>query len=59
MTIYQSGQLNTNSLTVPDLYVQVQRPQTLALNGVPSGRIGVVGTAAWGRWARRSSWGNG
>ncbi|ARW15796.1 phage tail protein [Komagataeibacter europaeus] len=48
MTIYQSGQLNTNSLNVPDLYVQVQRPQTLALNGVPSGRIGLVGTAAWG-----------
>ncbi|AHI25472.1 phage tail protein [Komagataeibacter xylinus] len=48
MTIYQSGQLNTNSLNVPDLYVQVLRPQTLALNGVPSGRIGLVGTAAWG-----------
>ncbi|GCE89344.1 phage tail sheath protein [Komagataeibacter diospyri] len=48
MTIYQSGQLNTNSLNVPDLYVQILRPQTLALNGVPSGRIGLVGTAAWG-----------
>ncbi|MCE2574382.1 phage tail protein [Komagataeibacter sp. FNDCR2] len=48
MTIYQSGQLNTNSLNVPDLYVQILQPQTLALNGVASGRIGLVGTAAWG-----------
>ncbi|RFD18439.1 phage tail protein [Komagataeibacter melaceti] len=48
MTIYQSGQLNTNSLNVPDLYVQILKPQTLALNGVASGRIGVVGTATWG-----------
>ncbi|AQU86378.1 phage tail protein [Komagataeibacter nataicola] len=48
MTIYQSGQLNTNSLSVPDLYVQILKPQTLALNGVATGRIGLVGTAAWG-----------
>ncbi|MFT8791691.1 phage tail protein [Komagataeibacter saccharivorans] len=48
MTIYQSGQLNTNSLNVPDLYVQILQPQTLALNGVATGRIGIVGTAAWG-----------
>ncbi|GAB6968555.1 hypothetical protein JCM25156A_25930 [Komagataeibacter kakiaceti JCM 25156] len=48
MTIYQSGQLNTNSLNVPDLYVQILQPQTLALNGVATGRIGLVGTAAWG-----------
>lgn len=55
MTIYQSGQLNTNSLSVPDLYVQILKPQTLALNGVATGRIGLVGTAAWGRWRLRSS----
>lgn len=48
MTIYQSGQLNTNSLNVPDLYVQILKPQSLALNGVSTGRIGLVGTATWG-----------
>ncbi|MEZ7136829.1 phage tail protein [Komagataeibacter sp. SM21] len=46
--LYQAGDLNTNSLIVPDLYVQIQKPATLALNGVSSGRIGLVGTAAWG-----------
>ncbi|QOF94208.1 phage tail protein [Novacetimonas hansenii] len=46
--IYQAGALNTNSLTVPNLYVQIQKPATLALNGVSSGRIGLVGTAGWG-----------
>ncbi|KAB8122512.1 phage tail protein [Komagataeibacter medellinensis] len=48
MTIYQSGQINTNSLNVPDLYVQVLKPQNIALNGVSTGRIGLVGTATWG-----------
>ena len=48
MTIYQSGQLNTNSLNVPDLYVQILKPQSIALNGVSTGRIGLVGTATWG-----------
>ncbi|MFT8335404.1 MAG: phage tail protein [Acetobacter orientalis] len=47
-TIYQAGDLNTNSLVVPNLYTQVQKPATLALNGVSSGRIGLVGTAGWG-----------
>ncbi|RFD18711.1 phage tail protein [Komagataeibacter melaceti] len=46
--LYQAGKLNTNSLTVPGLYVQIQKPATLALNGVSSGRIGLVGTAGWG-----------
>ena len=46
--IYQAGDLNTNSLVVPNLYVQIQKPTTLALNGVSSGRIGLVGTAGWG-----------
>ncbi|NVN02208.1 MULTISPECIES: phage tail protein [Asaia] len=45
--IYQSGQLNTTALTVPDLYVSIVQPQTL-LNGVTSGRMGIVGTASWG-----------
>lgn len=45
--IYQVGALNTTALTVPNLYVQIARPATI-LNGVTSGRIGVVGTASWG-----------
>lgn len=45
--IYQSGDLNTTALVVPDMYVQIVKPQTL-LNGVSSGRVGVVGTAPWG-----------
>ena len=48
MTIYQQGSLNTGSLVVPDLYVQVVPPQNLVLNGVPSNLIGVVGTTTWG-----------
>lgn len=45
--IYQAGALNTTSLTVPNVYVQIQQPLTL-LNGVSSSRVGVVGTASWG-----------
>ncbi|GBQ63871.1 phage tail sheath protein [Ameyamaea chiangmaiensis NBRC 103196] len=46
--VYQSGSLNTTSLVVPNLYVQVVQPQTLSLNGASSSRIGIVGTAGWG-----------
>ena len=48
MPIYQQGSLNTTSLVVPDLYVQIVAPQNLVLNGVPTNVIGVVGTASWG-----------
>ena len=48
MPIVQQGSINTTSLIVPDLYVQVVPPQNLVLNGVPTNVIGVVGTAAWG-----------
>ena len=48
MPIYQQGSLNTTSLVVPDLYVQIVAPQNLVLNGVPTNVIGVVGTATWG-----------
>jgi hypothetical protein len=48
MPITQAGQLNTTALTVPDLYIQIVPPASLALNGVPSNTIGVVGTAVWG-----------
>ena len=46
--ITQAGALNTAALVVPDLYVQIASPQTLALNGVATDRVGIVGTASWG-----------
>ena len=48
MPISQQGSLNTTSLVVPDLYVQIVSPQNLVINGVPTNIIGVVGTASWG-----------
>ncbi len=48
MPISQLGNINTAALVVPDLYVQIVPPQNLVLNGVPTNRIGVVGTASWG-----------
>ncbi len=46
--ITQAGSINSAALIVPDLYIQIASPQSLALNGVPTDRIGVVGTASWG-----------
>ena len=48
MPIFQQGSINTTSLVVPDLYVQIVSPQNLVLNGVPTNVVGVVGTASWG-----------
>lgn len=48
MPIVQQGSLNTTALVVPDTYVQIVTPKNLALNGVPSNILGVVGTASWG-----------
>jgi phage tail sheath protein FI len=48
MPIVQQGNVNTTSLVVPDLYVQIVPPQNLVLNGVPTNVIGAVGTASWG-----------
>lgn len=48
MPVSQLGSVNTTSLVVPDLYVQIVPPQNLVLNGVPTNIIGVVGTASWG-----------
>lgn len=48
MPIIQQGSVNTTSLIVPDLYVQIVPPQNLVLNGVPTNTLGVVGTASWG-----------
>ena len=46
--IYQQGTLNTAALVVPDIFVVVVPPQNLLINGVPTSRVGVVGTATWG-----------
>jgi hypothetical protein len=46
--IAQQGSINTTSLIVPDLYVQIVPPQNLVLNGVPTNIVGAVGTASWG-----------
>jgi len=48
MPIVQQGAINTTSLIVPGLYVQIVPPQNLVLNGVPTNIIGIVGTATWG-----------
>ncbi len=48
MPIVQQGSINTTALVVPDLYVQIVPPQALALNGVPTDIVGVVGSASWG-----------
>lgn len=48
MPVSQLGSVNTTSLIVPDLYVQIVPPQNLVLNGVPTNIVGVVGTACWG-----------
>lgn len=48
MPIVNAGALNTTSLIVPDLYVQIVSPQTLLLNGVPTDIVGIVGSASWG-----------
>jgi hypothetical protein len=48
VAIAQQGSVNTTSLVVPDLYVQIVPPQNLVLNGVPTNVVGVVGTASWG-----------
>lgn len=48
MAIFEAGSLNLSGLVVPDLYVQVLPPSLLLLNGVPTSRIGFVGTATWG-----------
>ena len=48
MPVFQAGSVNTTAIVVPDLYIQIQPPQALRLNGVPSNVVGVVGTSTWG-----------
>jgi hypothetical protein len=48
MTIFTLGQTNTAALTVPNVYVAIVPPQITYINGVPSGVLGMVGSATWG-----------
>jgi hypothetical protein len=48
MTVFQAGTINTTALLVPDVYVQIQAPSENFLNGLPTNRLGIVGTAQWG-----------
>lgn len=48
MPVVQSGALNTTALYVPDVYVQIQPPSDIFVNGQPTNILGIVGTAQWG-----------
>lgn len=48
MPVVQQGAINTNSLFVPDVYVQIVPPSQVLINGVPTNVLGIVGTASWG-----------
>ncbi|NHN88863.1 phage tail protein [Acetobacter conturbans] len=47
-SITQYGTLNTSSLTVPDLYIQIVTSGATSLSGAQTDIIGVVGTGSWG-----------
>lgn len=48
MTIYAAGALNLAALIVPDLAVVVLPPDVAEINGVPTNKLAIVGTATWG-----------
>lgn len=48
MAITQQGAINTTALIVPGLDVVIVPPQNNVINGVPTNRLGLVGTASWG-----------
>lgn len=45
MPVYQFGSALPQA---PDLYVQIVPPQTILINGIPTGILGLVGVASWG-----------
>ena len=47
MPILQQGSINTNGLSVPDIYVQIVPPQNLVLNGVPTNIAGIEKTRSF------------
>lgn len=46
--VVQSGSVNTSSLLAPGVIVQIQPPSQSPINGVPSDKMGNVGSAQWG-----------
>ena len=48
MTVVQQGSINTTSLVVPDVLIQIVPPQQNYINGIPTNILGIVGTAQWG-----------
>ena len=48
MTVVQQGSVNTTSLVVPDVVVQIVPPQQNYVNGVATNILGLIGTATWG-----------
>ena len=48
MTIFTLGSTNTAALSVPGNYVAIVPPQITFINGVPTGTLGIVGSASFG-----------
>jgi hypothetical protein len=48
MPVIQYGSTNLNALIHPDLYVNIIPPTVLAINGIPTNILGIVGLASWG-----------
>lgn len=48
MTVVASGAVNVTANIVPDLYVQIVKPQVVLFTGIPTNILGMVGTAQWG-----------
>ena len=48
MTIFALGSVNLSALVVPGNYVAIVPPQITYINGVPTGFLGVVGSASFG-----------
>lgn len=46
--IFTLGSANPATIGVPGVYVNINPPPTAPLAGVPSGIVGIVGTAPWG-----------
>jgi hypothetical protein len=48
MTVVQQGSVNTTSVSVPDIIVQIVPPQQTYINGIATNVLGMVGVGSWG-----------
>lgn len=48
MTVVQQGSVNTTSIFVPDVVVQIVPPQQTYINGIATNILGLVGVGSWG-----------